>query len=281
MTKSCNTEESSRALLYIYDGLVVLLRRAFYAEKHSHHSIQIVISLENPFQIECNDQTLECSAVVIPPDRPHQVRESFGWHVTILIEPESLHGRRLTSELSLTTSAHVLSMDKLENLLDGYRSQAYIDDVDNEGHWDFIYQHTIKLLGILSKPIVLTPLDARVKQVMTIIEAEPDSNNVRHLEFPDIPLSKSRLAHLFVEQTGIPLSKYVLWVRIKRAAEQILAGASFTETAHQAGFSDLPHLSRTFKRMFGLTMSNLFQDNERVHLVTSNQRLSGLLQTKK
>ena len=37
----------------------------------------------------------------------------------------------------------------------------------------------------------------------------------------------------------------------------IAAGCSLTEAAHDAGFSSSAHLSSTFKRMFGLTASDL------------------------
>ena len=70
-------------------------------------------------------------------------------------------------------------------------------------------------------------------------------------------LSASRLRHLFVEQTGLPFRTYLLWLRLTRAVERFAAGASLTEAAHDAGFSDSAHLSRTFRRMFGVAPANL------------------------
>ncbi len=70
-------------------------------------------------------------------------------------------------------------------------------------------------------------------------------------------LSKPRARHLFVEQTGLSLRTYVLWLRLTRAVEAFAAGASLTDAAHAAGFSDSAHLSRTFRRMFGVAASSL------------------------
>jgi AraC family transcriptional regulator len=64
-------------------------------------------------------------------------------------------------------------------------------------------------------------------------------------------LSASRLSHLFVAQTGLQFRTYILWLRLIRALESIVAGSPLTSAAHEAGFADSAHLSRTFKRMFG------------------------------
>jgi AraC family transcriptional regulator len=65
-------------------------------------------------------------------------------------------------------------------------------------------------------------------------------------------LSAGRLRHLFVEQTGLPFKTFILWLRLMRALERFAAGRTLTEAAHDAGFSDSAHLSRTFRRMFGV-----------------------------
>ncbi len=70
-------------------------------------------------------------------------------------------------------------------------------------------------------------------------------------------LSAGRLRHLFVEQTGLPFKTYVLWLRLKRAVQAFANGQSLTQAAHDAGFSDSAHLSRTFRRMFGIAPASL------------------------
>jgi len=42
-----------------------------------------------------------------------------------------------------------------------------------------------------------------------------------------------------------------------RAVEIFAGGGSLTEAAHRAGFSDSAHLSRTFRRMFGIAAVSL------------------------
>ena len=65
-------------------------------------------------------------------------------------------------------------------------------------------------------------------------------------------LSPSRFRHLFVQGTGTSFRAYLLWLRINVAIEAAMAGASWTEAAHESGFADSSHLTRTHRRMFGI-----------------------------
>ena len=78
-----------------------------------------------------------------------------------------------------------------------------------------------------------------------------------------VGLSESRLRHLFSEQIGIPITSYVLWMRIKVALREMLKpGETLSNAAHQANFSDHAHFTRTFKRMFGVSPSLLLKHGQ-------------------
>jgi transcriptional regulator GlxA family with amidase domain len=72
-----------------------------------------------------------------------------------------------------------------------------------------------------------------------------------------IELSPGRMRHLFVQHTGLPFRTYLLWLRLVRAVEIFAVGHSLTDAAHGAGFADQAHLSRTFRRMFGIAAATL------------------------
>jgi len=99
--------------------------------------------------------------------------------------------------------------------------------------------------------------DARVRKIVAWARAQLD-NPISLADAADVAgLSKARLRHLFVEQTGLPFRTYLLWLRLMRGLEEFAAGASLTDAAHDAGFSDSAHFSRTFRRMFGTTAAAL------------------------
>jgi AraC-like DNA-binding protein len=72
-----------------------------------------------------------------------------------------------------------------------------------------------------------------------------------------VGLSASRLSHLFGAEVGLPLRPYILWLRLLRAAESLRQGSTLTDAAHVAGFTDSAHLSHVFRRMFGLSPSEV------------------------
>ena len=72
-----------------------------------------------------------------------------------------------------------------------------------------------------------------------------------------VHLSPSRFRHLFVTQTGTSLRAWLLWARMEHAVESAFLGRSWTEAAHEAGFADAAHLTRTCRRVFGVAPTML------------------------
>lgn len=75
-----------------------------------------------------------------------------------------------------------------------------------------------------------------------------------------VHLSPSRLRHLFVQETGTTYRGYVLWLRSNRAVVAMMEGGRWTEAAHESGFADSAHLSRTFRRMFRISLAMLIKE---------------------
>jgi AraC-like DNA-binding protein len=65
-------------------------------------------------------------------------------------------------------------------------------------------------------------------------------------------LSASRFSHWFRASTGMPLRSYRKWLRLILGLEHAMGAASLSSAAHQAGFADQAHFTRTFVDMFGV-----------------------------
>jgi AraC-like DNA-binding protein len=75
-------------------------------------------------------------------------------------------------------------------------------------------------------------------------------------------ISPNRLIHLFTDQVGIPIRKYILWRKLLIALQEIITTKNITKAALEGGLSDVPHFNRTFKRMFGLNPSTLLKNSQ-------------------
>jgi AraC-like DNA-binding protein len=139
--------------------------------------------------------------------------------------------------------------DLCASLTDGFRAHA--SDVRLK---DIGRALVARLAGALPAS---PPPDARVMELIAWARQAMD----RPIALADaarrVGLSTGRTSHLFVEQTGLAFRTYLLWLRMTRAVELYAAGASLTEAAHQVGFSDSAHFSRTFRRMFGVAAAAL------------------------
>jgi methylphosphotriester-DNA--protein-cysteine methyltransferase len=72
-----------------------------------------------------------------------------------------------------------------------------------------------------------------------------------------VGLSPQRLRALARAQLGMPLARWRVWSRLKRAAEALSGGQSLADAAITAGFADQAHLSRQMREMMGLTPADL------------------------
>ncbi len=105
-------------------------------------------------------------------------------------------------------------------------------------------------------------MDQRVRQALDYLQSQPIKCITASELSSEVHLSESRLAHLFKQQVGIPVRRYLMWLRLMDAIEWAFAGHSLTDASAHAGFSDSAHFSRTFQAMFGLQPSLVVQHSQ-------------------
>jgi AraC-like DNA-binding protein len=98
-------------------------------------------------------------------------------------------------------------------------------------------------------------LDKRVTRVLAAIREADDLRISIDTAAAMAFLSPSRFAHLFKQQVGLPFRHYMLWRKLARAMLVIGRVGTISAAAHEAGFADAAHLTRTFYQMFGLAPS--------------------------
>ena len=101
------------------------------------------------------------------------------------------------------------------------------------------------------------PSDARIAKVVLEVERRPDAFG-RMREAAELAcLSPSRFRARFDAEVGLPFRRYRMWRRMALVMRSIAQGRNLTAAALEAGFSSSAHLSSAFKRMFGLSASEI------------------------
>ncbi len=98
-------------------------------------------------------------------------------------------------------------------------------------------------------------VDRRVRRCVAALRADPSLTTTSLAR--TVGLSESRLRHLVLEQLGVPLVRVRWWLQMRVVAKALSRRRSLTHAAHEAGFSDAAHFTRTFRRMFGFAPSTL------------------------
>jgi AraC family transcriptional regulator len=75
-----------------------------------------------------------------------------------------------------------------------------------------------------------------------------------------VGLSPDHFTRLFKESTGQSPHRYVVEARVRKAKELLTTGKfTISEAAFHVGFADQSHLTRHFKRVFGLPPKRLLE----------------------
>lgn len=243
-----------RAKLSIADGLAVWLLEApdGFGDPghHAHHAIQLAVALGGTITIEAPSSTLSGPALAVAADMRHRMTGS-GLIAIVFVDPDGAAGRALAAALLRGESVVSIDGRGLHDALCRLTSPFELltaEDLDKAGR---------TAIERLVRTGALPPVDPRIGKILAYLRAHPDASLAAAAEAQRVFLSPERLRHLFVEQTGLPHKSYVLWLRMTNALRVYSQGATLTEAAHAAGFADSAHLSRVFRRTFGLPATTL------------------------
>jgi AraC-like DNA-binding protein len=225
--------------------------------EHKHPVIQLVVAVEGTFRIRAQetDEWIYKRGLLIKPNHPHQCDATDVPILSLDIEADSALGARILSQVF-----------EKSPVLD-YPSETF-NQIDFQifhrlllaQEWHELYAYVKGIFRLADVP-QSNPRDERIDQVLAHIH-----ENIHHTltteQLMDVAcLSESRLLHLFKARMGLPIRNYILWYRLKVAFERAMQGASLTEAAHIAGFSDQSHFTRSCISMVGVPPSSLLKNS--------------------
>lgn len=233
---------------------------------HTHETYQLNLNLDLPGGVHYRGAYHVVPArrlTVIMPGETHSPRdpddrEEDSAHLVLYVTPEALGGA------ARALSARRTGLPAFRDLI--------VDDAQ-------LIQRFTRLHAVLSRPSPALDQDVRLLTLLTSLVERyagiaaaralpPAHRAVRHAqeylhdhrtanvslaELAHVSgLSPYRLTRLFSASVGMPPHAYQIQLRIEQAKRLLLAGRTVSDAGHEAGFYDLSHFTRHFKRSVGV-----------------------------
>lgn len=227
---------------HIGAGWAAFVGRAGDNRPHAHHALQVVVSFDAPVSLwTASGGVQSVQAAVLDRDVRHALHPSDAEVGLLYLEAESAPARAMRGHVGLR-----------ERLADTTSLRSHFE----AAAWGSSHAVT-HLLSTFDAVSSSAPADDLIQDVLRRLSLEADLPSSLSALAAWAGLSGSRFAHRFRLHTGMPVRPYLRWLRLQRAARAITGRASITQAAHEAGFADAAHLTRTFQRHFGITPSVL------------------------
>ena len=226
------------------------------ADRHRHWLMQLFLGGSRELNIEVNDERIPCGAVMVNMNTMHRFEPNGEPNFTMLVDPVSELGQKFKRLLS--ERPFYVFPDHETNVL----RRAFRNVLEKGGKEDYlIFARNIQ---DFFAGAALHPFDDRVRRVLMLLDECAHEDEAHQLSYfaTKTGLSESRLAHLFKEETGIPLKSYIVLHKLRKAYDYIFDGENFTAAALRAGFGSLSHFAYTNKLMTGMSATGILKNSE-------------------
>lgn len=227
-------------------------------EPHRHLASHLLIGLYGNVNYVINGETISCGGVYVNSNVRHTVVTKDEAVIVFLFDNTTLLAEKIDQLLnhepykSLDSDA----VTQIRHLYETYPPERNYTD---------FWERFIKTIHIDLNPVYSK--DERIKIVLDLIgNMEEIKKGTIDWLAKNVYLSKSRLSHLFKEQTGISLASYLAIAKMIKTYKYLQGGISLTEACLRAGFNSSAHFSATNSRMFGLAPSHVLKD-AKIYLV--------------
>ena len=219
-------------------------------EEHSHLALHLIVAPEGSVISRVGGSEAEGTAMLIASDVPHTSENPEGPLLIFLFDETGADAESLKQRFLRDRDYCILDEALAQRLRDAYNG--------NLAEYDAEVMVIMGLNDIRSRMI-----DPRVSDVLKALRsAETIDGTTIKMLCDRVHLSQSRLSHLFKEQTGIALNRYLVLARMRLFSDYFRVSGNITDACMRAGFDTPSHFASTCKRMFGISVSGVKRSME-------------------
>lgn len=244
------TKKPEGNTVWLWPGMLMMATPALKNSPHVHFPASIYIGLEDEVEVTTDTAKLRGRLVLVRANVEQQVDSGDKPLLDLLVDADGGTYRYLEPLLGEANAA-VLDYQKVA-ALEADMQQALAGEMDCAKAWGLVEEILISLSAYRPER---PDFDPRIAQIATELRAElPVNPNVAELA-EKAAVSESRFLHLFKQQYGLPVRQYLLWARLRRAADLWDSGSTLADIAADVGFYDQAHFARTVRRFFDFSPS--------------------------
>lgn len=203
---------------------ISILTDTMDASSHSHAMMQFFICIEGDLNLKVAKEKPAGKCILVNKNVKHSFKTDNKICFTVIIEPVSDLGLALDTFLA-DKDCYVVDDSKADSLI------ACVMDLTEHPGKEAYVKLMDEVCCCFELPQSRKKLDDRIVSFLDMLDHCSCHDHSIDKYASELCLSSSRLSHLFSEQVGIPLKKYLILHQLERAFEEILQGTSITKAA--------------------------------------------------
>ena len=247
----------SKIHIYVWPERFLYLGPGAKTSLHRNHAATWLVAREGTLRVTLESgEVLENQAIFLPSETGYTTDHASTSIAALYWEPESSSFQRALENVENVPHAFACvhsNGDEFSKLQQFDTTRDAADEL------------LARLFGLARIEANQAPfVDARINSALAFLKDSPQAYGSIEALSARVHLSPSRFAHLFKTVVGVPVRRYVLWLKMRRALDLAIAGDSLTTAALSAGFADSAHLSRSVRAIMGIAPEFLFRQRARL-----------------
>jgi len=230
-----------------------IMMRAEYRtpDPHSHLAVHFIAGLDGPVHCVVSGNSFDADAVFIASDVVHTAYAETGDMLVFLFDTAGSIAEEAQKQYLCGRPYFCGDKETVEKLREIWKNNppAQADSLITQ------------LLGL--DTVGNTLRDERIPQVLEYLRSLDEvPEDITAQLCAKVCLSPSRLSHLFKENVGISLHRYLAMDKMRKGYIHFQKYGNITEASLRAGFDSPSHFAATCKRMFGISFSEFVKGSE-------------------
>lgn len=224
---------------------ITILTDTMDASIHRHAMMQFFVCTEGKLNIKVGKEKPDAKCILVNKNVKHSFNADKRLCLTTIIEPVSDLG--LALDVLLDNRDYYIVEESMADAL--IRQVIGLKEQPCKDRYSDLTDEISRCFGLLPSH---KQLDERIVSFLGMLDyCDCDDHSIEGYA-GKLNISASRLSHLFSEQVGIPLKKYLTLHQLEKAFMEILQGESITKASMDAGFDSPSHFAAVVKNLMGL-----------------------------